>query len=323
MILQRLARLAVLVPLVALLPSSAPPALAQTILGSAEPFAVLGASTVTNTATATLVAGDLGVSPGTAITNFSTSLNTIMGPGTVTDGPGLVTGTIYAGGPVAAQAHNDATIAYAALAGQACLPANNLTGFNLGGMTLGPGVYCFNTSAQLTGTLMLVGTATDVWVFQIGSTLTTATGAAVVMSGGLPGNVFWQVGSSATLGTGTAFAGNILALASITLTTGTTLTGRALALTGAVTLDANTVDADGPGAVVTVPPIPLPPGICDPRHGDGNDDNDHNGDNGKMDDNHSSTTCTSTSSTTSTSTTRSTCTTTSSTRPRVTQPWKK
>lgn len=120
----------------------------------------------------------------------------------------------------------------------------NLTGQDLGGQTLAPGVYCFSSSAQLTGTLTLdgQGNANAVFVFQIGSTLTTATSAALVLIGGaLPGNVYWQVGSSATLGTFTALGGNIVALASITLTTGVNLAGRALARTEAVTMDTNTV----------------------------------------------------------------------------------
>ena len=107
--------------------------------------------------------------------------------------------------------------AYNDLAGQAC--DTNLTGQDLGGKTLTPGVYCFNTSAQLTGDLVLdaQGNPAAVWIFQMGSTLTTASNASVVViNGGSSCNVFWQVGSSATLGTGTAFKGNILALASIT-----------------------------------------------------------------------------------------------------------
>ena len=120
----------------------------------------------------------------------------------------------------------------------------NLTGQDLGGMTLGPGVYCFNTSAAVTGTLTLDGQGNPnaVFVFQMGSTLTTATGAAVNLIGAAQAtNVYWQVGSSATLGTNSTVAGNIVALASITMTTGATLHGRALARTGAVTMDTNNV----------------------------------------------------------------------------------
>ena len=126
---------------------------------------------------------------------------------------------------------------------------SNLTGQNLGGLTLDSGVYYFASSAQLTGTLILdaQGNNNAYWVFLIGSTLTTASGSAVQVinpgsNNGSDDGVFWQVGSSATLGTATAFEGNILANASITLDTGATiLNGRALAETGAVTMDTNTI----------------------------------------------------------------------------------
>jgi len=198
-------------------------------LGSASSFAVLAGSTVTNTGATTTIVGDVGVSPGSAITGMPA---------------GQPTGTIHAGDAVAAQAQSDLTTAYNALAG---LPCNtDLTSQDLGGKTLGPGVYCFSSSAGLTGTLTLdaQGDPNAVFIFQIGSTITTATNAAVVMiGGGRACNVFWQVGSSATLGTGTAFVGNIVALASITLTTGVSLSGRALARNGAVTMDTNAITA--------------------------------------------------------------------------------
>ena len=200
---------------------------AQTTLGTASSFSVLGGSTVTNTG-ATVVTGDLGVSPGSAVTGFP---------------PGIVVGgTIHPADAVAVQAQSDVTTAYNALS---ALPCNvDMTGFDLGGLTLTPGVYCFSSSAGLTGTLTLnaQGDPAAVFVFQIGSTLTTATSASVLMTNmGSSCNVFWQVGSSATLGTGTDFAGNILALTSITLTTGTDVSGRVLARNGAVTMDANGV----------------------------------------------------------------------------------
>jgi len=142
-----------------------------------------------------------------------------------------------------------------------------LTGQDLGGLTLTPGVYCFTSSAQLTGTLTLnaQGNANAVFIFKMGSTLTTASNSSVVMiNGGSPCNVFWQVGSSATLGTTTSFIGNILALTSITLTTNATVNGRALARNGAVTLDSNTVTAAcaTPPAcpVITLNPATLPAG---------------------------------------------------------------
>jgi hypothetical protein len=225
-------------------------------LGAAGSFGVLGGSTVTNTGP-TVVNGDLGVSPGSAVTGFP---------------PGVVNGTIHVADAAALAAQNSVTTAFNALAGQAC--DVNLTGQDLGGMTLTPGAYCFSSSAQLTGTLTLdgQGNAGAVWVFQIGSTLTTASGSQVVfINGGQSCGAFWQVGSSATLGTGTDFSGNVLALASITLTTGSTSSGALFARTGAVTLDSNTVSVVGscgggppptptptPGPSPTPPPPPVP-----------------------------------------------------------------
>jgi len=202
---------------------SAPP------LGSAQGFAVLGASTVTN-AGPTVITGDLGVSPGTAITGFP--------PGTVTGG------TTHAGDATATAAQGAAHTAYANLVAQPC--GTNLTGKTLGtspgAVTLSPGVYCFNSSAQLTGTLTLDGSG--VYVFKMGTTLTTASKSSVVLAkGATAGNVFWQVGSSATLGTNTVFVGSILANISDTVTTGASVTGRVFALTGAVTLSDNRIRA--------------------------------------------------------------------------------
>jgi hypothetical protein len=191
------------------------------------------------------------VSPGSAVTGFP---------------PGIVTnGAINAANAVALQAQNDVTTAYNNLAGQAC--TLDLTGQDLGGMTLTPGVYCFSSSAQLTGTLTLnaLGNPASVFIFKIGSTLTTASNSLVtVINGGPACNVFWQVGSSATLGTGTTFAGNILALTSISLTTGARVLGRTLARNGAVTLDTNNVDrfacagAAGGCPAIAVAPATLP-----------------------------------------------------------------
>ncbi len=197
-------------------------------LGTAESFAVLGASTVTNTGSS-IINGDLGVSPGTAVTGFP---------------PGLVVppGAIHAADAVSLQAQTDVTVAYNTLAGQPC--DVNLTGVDLGGLTLTPGVYCFDSSAQLTGKLTLnaLGDPYSVFIFQIGSTLTTASGSSVVViNADKLCNAFWKVGSSATLGTTTDFKGNILALTSISMTTDANLVGRALARNGAVTLDSNTI----------------------------------------------------------------------------------
>jgi type VI secretion system secreted protein VgrG len=213
----------------------ASPASAQT-LGTAANFGVLGGSTVTNTGSS-VIAGDLGVSPGTAVTGFP---------------PGIVTppGTIHSADAAAAQAQSDLTTAYVAIAGTPT--TTDLTGQDLGGLTLTPGVYGFTTSAQLTGALTLnaQGNPNAVFIFKIGSTLTTASNSSVVFINSASScNVFWQVGSSATLGTTTAFGGNILALTSITLNTGANVSGRLLARNGAVTLDSNNVVACGLGGL--------------------------------------------------------------------------
>lgn len=223
---------------------------AQISLNTAQNFGVLGGSTVTNTGPS-VVTGNVGVSPGSAVTGFP--------PGVV------VGGTIHAADATAGQAQTDLTAAYNAAAGIAC--NTDLTGQDLGGLTLTPGVYCFDTSAGLTGTLTLdlQGDPSAFFLFKIGSTLTTASGSSVVLanSGGTtcPPNVFWQVGSSATFGTGSSFSGNVLALTSITLTTGASLNGRALARNGAVTLDTNTVTLCASACpVITVSPNALPAG---------------------------------------------------------------
>lgn len=214
---------------------------AQSTLGTAQSFAVLGGSTVTNTGPS-VIAGNLGVSPGSAVTGFP---------------PGTVAGTIYAGNATAAQAQSDATTFYNALAGQSC--SADLTGQDLGGRTLTSGVYCYSSSAQLTGTLTLnaEGNANAAFVFKTGSTLTTASGSSVVLiNGGNPCGVGWQIGSSATLGTTTSFIGNIVALTSITLNTGANITGRALARNGAVTLDTNNITFAPCSVAGTPPPVP-------------------------------------------------------------------
>lgn len=203
------------------------------VLLSADSFAVLGASTVTNTGNSVLN-GDLGVYPGSAITGFP---------------PGVVNGSTYAGGAVSQQAQIDALAGYVLLVNEVSI--QDLTGQDLGGLTLTSGVRKFNSSAGLAGTLTLNagGDSNARFDFQIGSTLTTASNAVILLiNGAQASNVFWQVGSSATLGTNTSFSGSILANTSITLTTGATLSGRAIALNGAVTLDNNMVTVPEPGS---------------------------------------------------------------------------
>ena len=233
------------------------PTYADPILGSADNFAVLGGSAVTNTGPTT-VNGDLGVYPGTSITN--------------TNGI-TINGIAYSGSAVppnnagAATAQNDATTARIGLGNMPV--TSNLTGMDLGGLTLTPGIYAFNSSADLTGTLTLNGEGNPnaLWVFITGSTLTTASGsgAAVihVIDAGSNDGIFWDIGSSATLGTYTNFEGNILASSSITLDTGASIgCGSALASNGAVTMDTNTISAgcNGGGTITdgVVTPLPLP-----------------------------------------------------------------
>jgi hypothetical protein len=220
-------------------------ALAQTAptLGTVQSFAVLGASTVTNTGPS-VITGDLGVSPGTAVTGFP--------PGVV------VGGSIHAADAVALQAQTDAITAYNDLAGQAC---NTTYGVptDLGGQTLVPGVYCFSSSAAITGALTLNagGDPNAVFIFKVASTLITASDASVVLINGAEQcQVFWQVGSSATLGTSTSFIGTVIALASVTLDTNATMFGRAIGLNGAVTLDSNAVSVPScSGPPANSPPV--------------------------------------------------------------------
>ena len=190
-------------------------------LGTAASYSVLGGASVTNTGVTTLQ-DNVGVSPGTSITGFP---------------PGIVGGVRHAADAPALQAQSDLTTAYNDAASRA-MTAN--VGSTLGGKKLVSGVYTASSSAGLTGTLTLdaKGDPAAVFIFQIGSTLTTASASSVSMiNGAQPCNVFWQIGSSATLGTNSDFVGTILAHTSISVTTGVTVQGRALARTGSVTLD--------------------------------------------------------------------------------------
>ncbi|MEU2978678.1 ice-binding family protein, partial [Streptomyces hirsutus] len=194
-------------------------------LGTAESFAVLAGASITNTGPS-VITGDIGVSPGTSITGFP---------------PGVVNGTQHVADAVALQAQSDLVTAYNTAAGEAtdsALPPD------AGGLTLVPGVYTASSTLGLTGTLTLdaQGDPDAVWVIQVGSSLTTASASQVLLiNGASPCNVFWQIGSSATLGTSSTFVGSILALTSITVTTGTSIDGRALARNGSVTLDTNRI----------------------------------------------------------------------------------
>jgi hypothetical protein len=196
-------------------------------LGTADSYAVLAGQTVTNTGPST-VNGDLGVTPGAAITGFP---------------PGTVNGTIHAADAVALQAQSDLTTAYNDAAGRtppAAVPAD------LGGLTLTGGVYKSASALQLTGALTLdaQGDPNTVFIFQAASTLITASASHVnLINGAQPCNVFWQVGSSATLGTSSVFVGNILALTSVSMNNAVTVQGRALARNGSVTMINDTLTA--------------------------------------------------------------------------------
>ena len=194
-------------------------------LGTAASFGVLAGSAITNTG-ATVIDGGIGSYPTTTITGFP---------------PGTVNGTNHAGDGMTQAAKTDLLSAYDNSAGQTPV----IVPTELGGTTLTPGVYKSAAGTfGITGTLTLSGDANAVWIFQMDSTLTTASGSSVVLAGGASNcNVFWQVRSSATLGTNSTFVGNILALTSITLTTGASVSGRALARNGAVTLDSNKVSS--------------------------------------------------------------------------------
>jgi hypothetical protein len=212
---------------IAIFSQSAIAATAPVGLGTAGSYAVLAGSTVTNTGPS-VISGNLGVSPGTAVTGFP---------------PGIVnSGTINSANAAAGDAQADLTTAYNDAAGR--VKSASIGGFIGAHQTFAPGVYNATSSLDVGGSLTLDahGDPNAVFIFQAGSTLGTDTGTTIRLTNGAQAcNVFWQVGSSATLGTGSTFQGTILALTSITVQTGDTITGRALARNGAVTLDDDTI----------------------------------------------------------------------------------
>lgn len=248
------ARLFSAVALAGALAFSASVALAadQPIMGTAGNYAVMGATAITNTGP-TVVNGNLAISPGgsSSVTGFP---------------PGVVTGARDTANANAVLAHTDLVGAYNDAASRTTTV--NLTGTDLGGLTLTPGTYTFDSSAQLTGTLTLdgQGSTNATFIFQIGSTLTTASNSTVKLVNGAGScAVFWQVASSATLGTTTDFQGTIMAMTSITMNTGATIGvgglghgGRALAMNGALTLDTNIIIPPPAGCAFAAAATPTP-----------------------------------------------------------------
>jgi len=224
-------------------------------LGTVSPFVVLGGSAVTNTGPSVLN-GDLGVSPGTSLTGFGL--------------PAVVNGAIHNNDAVAAQAQADLTTAYDVAAGQPVAPADDLSGTDLGNRTLTAGAYRYTSDAQLTGPLTLdaQGDPNAQFVFEIASALTTAPASSVLLiNGASPCNVYWQVGSSATLDTTTAFQGNLMALTDISLNDAATVTGRMLARNGQVSLINNVLNRPQCATGSTTTPTPTSPGTTTPGAG--------------------------------------------------------
>jgi len=209
---------------------AAAPAVAQAApvdLGTAKPFAVLGGQSVSNTGP-TVLNGDLGVSPGTSLTGFGS--------------PAVVNGATHNNDAVAGQAQRDLTTAYNVAAAE---PSSDLTGQDLGGKRLTAGAYGYTSSAQLTGTVTFdaENDPNAQFVIKVASALTTASASSVqLINGANPCNIYWQIGSSATLGSTTAFKGNVMALTSISLNNGASVAGRLLARNGSVSLINNVVD---------------------------------------------------------------------------------
>jgi hypothetical protein len=200
---------------------------ADVALGSANNFAVIAGSSVTNTG-ATIITGDLGLSPGTSIGGFP---------------PGILNGTLHINDATANQAKVDIIAAYNDLAARVATDIVTLSG-NIGGLTLTPGLYKSTSSLAISSgylTFDALGDSSAIFIIQIASTLTTNPGRQVILSGeAQASNIFWQVGSSASFGTTTSFKGTIIALESITFDTGAELEGRASARNGSVTMEGNT-----------------------------------------------------------------------------------
>lgn len=198
------------------------------MLGAAKDLAVLAGSGITSTG-ATIITGDMGLSPGTSIGGFP---------------PGILNGTQHINDAIANQAKLDLTAAYNDVAGRTATNIVTLSG-NIGGLTLTPGLYKSTSSLEITSgdvTFDAKGNPGAIFIIQIASSFTTGSGRKVILSGGaLPSNIYWQVGSSATFGTTSVMKGNFLTMESISFSTGATLDGRALTRSGAVTMDANTI----------------------------------------------------------------------------------
>jgi hypothetical protein len=214
-------------------------------LGTAANFLVLAGTPAISSTGLTVINGNVGIAPAAAVNGFP---------------PGTITGTQEKATTVATTAKTDLDTAYGVAASSPC--NTDMTGKNLGGNTLTPGTYCQTTAPTLTGVLTLSGDG--VFIFQAGSTLVTGPGAVVqLINGAQACNVFWQVGSAATLDTTTTFVGTVMAYSDFTMNDGVHLTGRALARTGQVTMIRDTIDPPATCTAATVPgptttPTPIP-----------------------------------------------------------------